>query len=187
MWTGQTICHPRMTDDDFKLAAEAGLYHFSVGVESGSERIRREMGKYFTDEELYRFLTYASNHGIRVRISLIVGWFTESEEDFQETLDLVTEVAKRGIISKISPGGTLSLGGWKCIPEYVPMYKKYNDLLTYDKYSNWIYKNNTMKVRLDRWFRLRKHIVDVGLEPHLQRVVKMERQYRFYNDGDPPE
>lgn len=179
-WYGQTVCNPKMQDEDFKLMHEAGVFHVTLGIESGCERIRKEMGKQYTNDELKYYLHTLAKYNITVRASLIVGWFTESEEDFQETLDFLTYTSKHKIIKKISPGGTLTTGAYRAIGKDIPMYKDYNHLLEWDEHDNWIYKDNSMPVRVKRWVRLRDHCLKLGLITHEIRYAKMNNLHIKY-------
>jgi radical SAM superfamily enzyme YgiQ (UPF0313 family) len=180
-WYGQTICNPRMKKEDFKLLRESGLYYLCVGVESASERIRIEMGKSFTNKELDHYLFSLKENGISVRVSLIVGWFTETEEEFQETLDFLSYAAKHKIIDKVALGGTLSTGrAHRSIAPWVRMYKDYNHLLEWDEHDNWIYKDNSMGVRIKRWVRLKEHCLKHGFITHEIKYSKMNHLHKLY-------
>lgn len=61
------------------------------GVESGSDRILREMGKGATVQAASDAVFACRKHGLKVAGSFIVGHPKETEEDFELTKDFVTE------------------------------------------------------------------------------------------------
>jgi hypothetical protein len=179
-WYGQTICNPKMTEDDFRNAKQSGLRSVTIGIESGVERIRNEMGKTYTNDQLITYLRYLSKYNIEVRASMIIGWFTETEEDFKETLDFLTFCAKEKLLRKVSLGGTLTIGGLTEISPSLPMSKIYNHLISFDKHGKWLYKKNTMKVRLDRWKRMRDHCLSIGFITQQQKYTQMDKLFKMY-------
>jgi len=63
----------------------AGCDHIALGVESGSNRILRSMGKRFDTEQATRVLKESSEAGIKNMIDIMVGYPQEKEEDIAET------------------------------------------------------------------------------------------------------
>lgn len=80
----------QMPEDDFALAAEAGNIFWGVGVESGSERVRFDMQKKFTNDDLDWSVRMLYKYGITQNWLLMVGYPSETEQDFQETKSLLT-------------------------------------------------------------------------------------------------
>jgi radical SAM superfamily enzyme YgiQ (UPF0313 family) len=169
---GQMAFNSRMVEDDFKYAAKAGVTSVAYGLESGSEIIRKDMGKSFTNETVHKTLGYLTKHGIKVQLMMIIGWPTEDETEFQRTLGLISEIAdKKYNIEHVNLGPTCS------IDKYNELYFKYD--YEYDE-DGWIYNDNTMKTRVDRWFRLRNHCLSVGLktdEKFIYRMTKLNEKY----------
>ena len=83
--------------DEF-LKACAGLKdfapHFHLSLQSGSTKVLREMNRHYTKEQFIEkcrlIRSYFPDAGITTDI--IVGYSTETEEDFNETLDIVKKV-----------------------------------------------------------------------------------------------
>jgi radical SAM superfamily enzyme YgiQ (UPF0313 family) len=79
-----------MPETDFEIAAQAGCYQWSVGVESGSESVRKSMRKNFSDDDL----DYGVNQLYKNRIIqtwlLMVGYPSETETDFEATMNLLS-------------------------------------------------------------------------------------------------
>lgn len=85
-----TVC----TEEMINLMAEAGCYEIAIGVESGSPKILKQIGKGTTVGTIKRCCDWASKAGIIRRGYFILGMPEETEEDlllteqFAETLDL---------------------------------------------------------------------------------------------------
>lgn len=104
-----TSSHPEDMNEEL-LETIAGLPNLCkqlhLAAQSGSDRVLRDMRRPYTKAELLEKLALARRliPGVNVTTDLIVGYPTEREEDFQETVDLV-EQARFGsaFIFKFSP------------------------------------------------------------------------------------
>ncbi|MEW6749023.1 MAG: radical SAM protein [Candidatus Micrarchaeota archaeon] len=66
-----------------------GFGFVNVGIESGSERVRREiLGRRMTNPDIHRFVNAAHSAGLRVETYNMVGLPTETPEEFLMTIDL---------------------------------------------------------------------------------------------------
>lgn len=90
-WTGSFIIRPldQMKESDWQLTAASGAAMLSVGVESFVENIRYHIGKKFSNVDLDFALEMAQKYSIKLSILLIVGYVTETEQDFAQALDWV--------------------------------------------------------------------------------------------------
>jgi len=167
-WSGQFLCNGWMKEEEYRDAKESGLKGFSMGIESASYRIRKEMGKGFTNEHLNQTIKYATESGMYIDIMLIVGWPTETEDDFLETLDFIEKISKIKNI-RVNPGLTLRLN------RQMNLYKDLK--MTTDPGGKWIYKDNVYKLRKDRWLRLVEHCKLVGIEVEERQREKVEENY----------
>jgi radical SAM superfamily enzyme YgiQ (UPF0313 family) len=79
----------QMPESDFKLAADAGCFLWEVGVESGSEKVRHDIKKKFDNDDLDWSINMLYKYGIAQKWLLMVGYPTESEKDFQDTINLL--------------------------------------------------------------------------------------------------
>lgn len=77
----------------------AGCHHLTFGFESGSARINKEMKKGYKFKEYDN--NYAAevfkncmNNGIQVVLFLIIGYPTETKEDFEETMKFLKKYRK---------------------------------------------------------------------------------------------
>lgn len=79
-------------DDEALVALAARCLVFcEVGLDGGSEKLRRAMGKMASAERTLAILRLFWKHDLPLYLNLIVGYPDETEEDFQETLALMTE------------------------------------------------------------------------------------------------
>jgi len=80
--------------DDELLAAmrEAGCASIHVGIEAGSERVRRLMNKRLDLDKGWRALTRARSLGIGTRGYFMLGYPGETGEEMEETIRLATEL-----------------------------------------------------------------------------------------------
>jgi radical SAM superfamily enzyme YgiQ (UPF0313 family) len=96
----------QMPEDDFRLAADAGCVKWVVGVESGSERIRNHMGKKFSNSDLDWSIEMLVKYDIDQVWLLMVGYPSETDEDFQETLNLLRKYKDLGASGRVQLGLT---------------------------------------------------------------------------------
>jgi len=89
-WGGQFIFKPerQVTDDYFDMIAAAGGDQFYVGVETGSDKIRWEMDKKFTNEDIDYHLEQFQRTGLRCFFLMIVGYLTETLPDHHDNLEM---------------------------------------------------------------------------------------------------
>jgi radical SAM superfamily enzyme YgiQ (UPF0313 family) len=165
-WRGQYIVKPKSVDNPqhWDLMKRSDCKEIWIGVESGSERLRKEMQKGFTDEDLYNAIEQSAAHGISSRLLMFVGYPTESIDDFEKTLDLIKKYKHlaKTFISSISISDTVSI-----LPG-TPLYNsadKY-DIILDDKYeNNWLnlnYPELDLNERIRRVEVARKLIEELG-------------------------
>lgn len=89
-WSGQYIIRPRSSTpiSHFDNLARSGCDTLFVGLESGCDRIRFEMGKKFSNDDVEFYLENFAQRGIKVLFLFFTGYVGETEEDYQETLSM---------------------------------------------------------------------------------------------------
>ena len=87
-WGGQFIFKQKktVTDDYFDMIAQAGGDQFYVGVETGSDKIRWEMDKKFTNEDIDYHLEHFNRVGLKCFFLMIIGYHTETLKDHHDNL-----------------------------------------------------------------------------------------------------
>jgi hypothetical protein len=102
----------QMPKSDFKLAADAGCLRWAIGVESGSERVRHDMRKKFTNDDIDWTTNILHEYGIKQSWLFLVGFPSETDEDFQDTLNLLDKYKHLGrsgdILVSVTPTFSLS-------------------------------------------------------------------------------
>jgi radical SAM superfamily enzyme YgiQ (UPF0313 family) len=74
------------------LWRRGGFYRARLGLESGSQHVLDLMNKKITREEIKKALTSLAYAGIKTSTLWVIGHPSETEEDFQQTLDLIEEL-----------------------------------------------------------------------------------------------
>jgi radical SAM superfamily enzyme YgiQ (UPF0313 family) len=181
------------------LASLAGCKRWYVGVESGSERVRFDMKKDITDEDLDHCIVNLYNYKISQNWLLMVGYPTEFEEDYLATEQLIKRYAslnKTGTI-KLNITPTFQLLSNSPLlenPEYVTKYGlKYdttNSNLSRYFWTADINPENTFPVRVDRFLRFLRLATDLGYEfqkemPIEKWIAEVQNLTQIYNDYTP--
>lgn len=94
-WTASVHVDSRqdngLSAEDLQRAAQAGLVRITCGLESGSQRVLSSMAKGVKLERMSAFIKDASNAGISVRLTSIVGYPSEEIEDIEKTTNFIAE------------------------------------------------------------------------------------------------
>jgi len=90
-WSGYYIIKPAINykEQDWIELKNSGVKSLYIGIESGSESVRDHMKKKFSNADIDHAMTQIQLHGIRCTWLLIIGYPTETEQDFEQTLDLL--------------------------------------------------------------------------------------------------
>lgn len=83
----------QMPDSDFDLMAKAGCKAWDVGVESGSEAVRNELRKKFDNDDMDHSVRSLHRVGVEQRHLMMVGYPTETVEDFEQSLEMLHRYA----------------------------------------------------------------------------------------------
>lgn len=98
-FTWQAISRVDMVDEEvFYWMRRAGCIQISYGVESGSEKIRRMLGKNFSTAQIERAFALTTRYGILSRAYFIYGCPGESLETIQATIDLMHRIKPLSVI-----------------------------------------------------------------------------------------
>lgn len=88
-------CSARMDcidDELIDIMSGAGMRFLFVGIESGSPRMQKLIHKNLKLDDIPRKLQYISSKGVQVTASFIYGFPDETEEDFAQTMQLMTQI-----------------------------------------------------------------------------------------------
>ena len=82
-----------VNEELLKMLAKAGCIHITFGVESGSERLRREvMKRRVSNQRLKDVFQWSQDAGIMTTANYIIGTPTETRDEIEETLALHAEL-----------------------------------------------------------------------------------------------
>ena len=181
----------QMPVSDFKLAARAGSKWWSIGVESGSQELRYDIGKKFTDEDLDWTANLLADEGIVQSWLMIVGYPSESEEDFEKSVNLVYKyrhLAKNKLVNfNVTP--TFQLLRNSPIMMNAHIRKRLGlchnmDAPDIDKFwTSTVYPDNTFPVRAERFRIITDAINECGygtvsdVDKYLADIDHQEKLY----------
>jgi len=69
-----------------------GFYRARLGLESGSQRLLESMGKRIMPDQIKQAVASLAQAGIKTTTYWVIGYPGETEEDFQQTLELIEEL-----------------------------------------------------------------------------------------------
>ena len=93
-WSAKATLRKEMSYALLNKMKEAGCCSLAYGVESGSQRVLRDMRKNVDLKKAKRIIRDTYKAGIEANCFFLIGYPTETEEDFQMTLDFVKENAE---------------------------------------------------------------------------------------------
>jgi radical SAM superfamily enzyme YgiQ (UPF0313 family) len=93
-WRGLAVIRPDMTLDACRIMKAGGCVEMTFGIESGSQRVLNEMKKGYRVAAADAVLRNCREAGIATEALLMIGFPTETAEDFDETLDFVRRNAR---------------------------------------------------------------------------------------------
>jgi len=164
-WRGQFIVRsPNQVDEIFwQNIAASGAEYLAMGVETGSDSVRSHMNKKFTNADLDYTMEMFAKYNITCLFLMIVGYPSETDEDFEQTLEMFERYQKHAghIIKNVAVGTTLAI-----LPG-TELYRSAQQLnIELDKNeNNWIAFDNptcTLEKRIERRMRLRDHLIKLN-------------------------
>lgn len=179
-WSGQFIFRSpsRQVDDIYwKNIYESGGQDLALGLESGSEKVRNDMKKGFSDNDVHYTLKKLEEYNISCTLLLLIGYPTEELEDHQKTLNLLKryQYLSGNIIKSVAIGTTLGI-----LPN-TPLAKQAADngvIIDPTHENNWVSLNNpdlNLRERLRRREELMKYCHNLGFKT--SGVVHDENNY----------
>ena len=164
-YSGQYIVRSsnQLDESYWRDLADSGAHKLTIGVETGSDRVRMHMNKKFTNADLDYTMQMLDKYNITCVFLMIFGYPTETKDDFQETLDMFTKYQKYAnrIITHIGFGTTLAI-----LPG-TPLFNNAKTLnIELDKHeNNWIALDNpdlTLAERINRRNSAKEHVQALG-------------------------
>jgi radical SAM superfamily enzyme YgiQ (UPF0313 family) len=168
-WSGYYIIKPKTVykEQDWINLKNSGARSLYIGIESGSEQVRNHMKKKFSNADIDHTMHYLQRYGIRCTWLMIIGYPTETEEDFQATLDLLKKyqpMALDSTIDTVALGVTLSIIpdsplGKMVLKQELGIHAIIND---YDNSIYWKNTNSDFKTRLKRRIQAEELVRELG-------------------------
>jgi radical SAM superfamily enzyme YgiQ (UPF0313 family) len=160
-YNGQFIIRPRSDHPErlFQQLKESGCNRLSIGIESGSESVRDHMGKKFSNADIDWHFEMCEKYQIKNWILLITGYPTETEQDHQDTLDMLIRNQKYIVnhtILGINLQHVMSLLPNSPIANMSELGLHFHDSApggTYGSYSNWMSDANPTLTQARRYQR----------------------------------
>lgn len=171
---------------------KSGFYRARLGLESGSPRVLEMMNKKITPDLIRRSLFSLANAGIKTTTYWVVGYPGETEDDFQRTLELISEV-KDNIYEaeanpfELHPSGqvnSLEWAGGKKITGLFP--NEYLDMLLTQTYC--LVSDPSWEEIFDRLLRFTQHCKKLGIpNPYtMQDIYKADMRWaKLHNNAVP--
>lgn len=152
-WSSQAIIRQKtlQDEDDFRMLKDSGCETLAVGLESFSQSVRFHMGKKFTDADVDSFFNLAQKYNISLFLLMIIGYPTETDQDFEHSLrqlEKYQHLADDSTITGIRVGGTMTIG-----PD-MPLYNMRDQLKieykeqSFFKHVDWKVGDNTLSKRV---------------------------------------
>ena len=154
LWGGQFIVRGlmSMTEEDWVMTKKSGAQILTLGIESGSEKVRNDMRKKFTDKDLDEFMEHAHKNDVKCTFLMLLGYPTEQHEDFLDTLRMFKRYQKyQKVIDGVALGTTLGiLPGTPVAEDFV------GEIEMNGGENFWLYKKNPT---LDFKERIKRRII----------------------------
>lgn len=97
-WAAGGIRLDQINPDVLDIMWKAGCRDFFVGVETGSERVRRDIvGKKISDKQIFDSFKVLDRHPFEVEASFVLGHPTETDEELAQTCFFPAKLKSKGI------------------------------------------------------------------------------------------
>jgi hypothetical protein len=187
-WGGQYIVRKssHLSKEYFSLTRDSGAYNLALGVESGSNDVLEHMKKGVTREDLDAFIENFDSHNITCAYMIIIGYPTETDKNFEETMDLLydhQQYVASGTIHGVTLNTTMSMY------QGIPLENQENKIFIRDKsnhnYWGW---TSTVVPGLDWEKRLQRRLIaqkicdmlnwpTISADRELGQILKIHESY----------
>lgn len=182
-WGGQYIFKQKqgIPEHYFEVTAKSGAFNLAVGVESGSDSVREHMQKKFYNDDLEFFIENFSKYKISCTYLMMIGYPTETQKDFEETLDLFRRhhpyVADGTIIGCTLGQTMMPLPNTPITQRHTDLFVVPGESLGVNQYKN--YWTSTTVPELDFKERIRRRLVAQQVaESYGWSVISADRELR---------
>ena len=133
------------------------------------------MKKYFTNEDLYYTLEQCDKNNIKISMLMMVGYPTETEDDFLETYNFFTKIkplSDKGLV-KVILGPPCDLVDGAPLNDDRHLWN-----IEWDDNNHWYTENNNMEIRIDRYIRLHNHLQNLNYAFNAKTVTYLKQQLK---------
>ena len=165
---GANVRAELVEEDTLRALKEAGLRKIYLGIESWSDRIRREvLGKNFTREEVEQAVSTAKKLDLKIQGYFMLGAPGESREEVKKTLKYARQLG----LDDITINLTTPLPG-------TYLYQKYHSQIEaeekdFDYYRRWVFKKGELS---QRWLRAQQILGYFGFYLRPKKFFKILRE-----------
>jgi radical SAM superfamily enzyme YgiQ (UPF0313 family) len=186
MRVSDEVCDPEKT----YLWRRGGLYRARLGVETGSPRLLKLMGKGITIDQSRAAVRSLARAGIKTTTYFVIGFPGETEDDFQQTLDFIEELKNDIWEMECNPfyyyyTGQISADKWA--DKRMLLYPEYaKDLLIS---QTWVLDcDPSREERFRRMFRLEEHCKKLGIpNPYsTEEIYKADERWKNLHENAVP-
>jgi len=140
VWNGNYICRSNnnMSDYDYANLQRSGAHGLTIGAESGSDRVLKEMKKNTTVSDLLYEIDKFKQFDISCYLLFMVGFYNETWEDFLATICLLKKIqpyVASGTVDSVRAGYGFLISDWS-------YYQKDDFEIDPTNQLNWTYKKN---------------------------------------------
>lgn len=175
-WVGKVAVSKNLTKEALMTMKKAGCKKLMFGVESGSKSVLEKMQKRFMIPTAEMVLKDAHDSDIQVMIYILLGFPSETEKDFQETLQFIQR--NRKYIDEVVPGVGCQVEKESDLFINREQYGIYWDE-THEKSSeNWRSEYSSFQVRVERVNRLvdfcrseNVRVITTSLEANVPQLI----------------
>lgn len=176
-WSGQFIFRPKnqLPKDHFDLVAAAGGETFYVGLETGSDKIRWEMDKKFTNDDVDYQLKEFERTNLKCHFLMITGYITETLDDHHDSLKMFKRWQKyvaSNTITGIDLGSLLNILSSTPLEEMIESHGVTFMLSREDRIGNVLVDNSTWVSALNP---------DLTVKERIRRRVEIQKEAIKYN------
>jgi len=159
-WSGDAIIHPGMTKELILKMRKAGCVGIGYGLESGSERVIKSIGKKFSIPLAEEVIKNTHNSGIKTSINIITGLPAETEKDFEQTINFINR--NKNYIDEIR----LTFMSY-VIRKNSAFFEYAEKIGIKSKETEYWFtddKKNTYEERIKRFDRLKEFVLSLGID-----------------------
>lgn len=169
-WEAQFIVRDKKTfsQEDFDNLANSGCNALEMGIEAGNEEVRDHMRKKFSNEDIKYFVENLGKRNINMKFLLIVGYPTETEKMFEDTLQLLRDYAKYSHLISISHHVMMTF-------KNTPLDFDHRELFDSEFGFKWKNENSDFDIRFERFIKVYELGKELGYTFQKHCLEKIER------------